>query len=93
MAHVKGVGTTSLGRDSQSKRLGIKTYAGEQVRPGMIIVRQRGSAMRAGKNVRRGSDDTLYALLSGKVNFRVRKIRRFDGTLKNARFVDVVPVK
>lgn len=93
MAHVKGVGTTSLGRDSQSKRLGIKTYAGEQVRPGMIIVRQRGSAMRAGKNVRRGSDDTLYALLSGKVNFRVRKIRRFDGTLKTARFVDVVAVK
>ncbi len=91
MAHVKGVGTTSLGRDSQSKRLGIKTYAGERVRPGMIIVRQRGSAVRAGKNVRRGKDDTLYAAIAGKVNFRLRKIRRFDGTLKAARFADVTP--
>ncbi|MEK7631293.1 MAG: 50S ribosomal protein L27 [Patescibacteria group bacterium] len=90
MAHVKGVGTTSLGRDSKAKRLGIKAYAGEQVRPGMIIVRQRGSAMRAGKNIRRGNDDTLYAVTAGKVQFRMRKVRRFDGTLKSARFVDVV---
>ncbi len=90
MAHVKGVGTTSLGRDSQSKRLGIKAYAGEVVRPGSILVRQRGTAIRAGKNVRRGGDDTLYALLKGKVSFRVRKVRRFDGSLRQSRFVDVV---
>lgn len=90
MAHVKGVGTTSLGRDSQSKRLGVKVYAGEKVRAGMIIVRQRGSAVRAGKNVRRGNDDTLYAAVAGTIQFRQRKIRRFDGTLKTARFADVV---
>lgn len=90
MAHVKGVGTTSLGRDSQSKRLGVKTYAGQVVRAGMIIIRQRGTAVRPGKNVRRGNDDTLYAAVAGKVRFRTRKIRRFDGTLKTARFAEVV---
>ncbi len=90
MAHVKGVGTTSLGRDSQSKRLGIKTYAGESVRPGAILVRQRGTAIRVGKNVRRGGDDTLYAARAGTVAFRMRKVKRFDGSLRRARFVDVV---
>ncbi len=91
MAHVKGVGTTSLGRDSQSKRLGIKAYAGEKVHAGEILIRQRGTAVRPGKNVLRGSDDTLYAHVSGTVGFRTRRIRRFDGNLKTARFVDVVP--
>jgi len=93
MAHVKGAGTTSLGRDSQSKRLGVKAYAGEPVRPGMIIIRQRGTAVRPGKNVRRGSDDTLYALAAGVVAFRSRKVRRFDGKLTSARFADVMPAK
>jgi large subunit ribosomal protein L27 len=89
MAHVKGVGTTSLGRDSQSKRLGVKAYAGERVHAGAIIVRQRGTPIRAGKNVVRGSDDTLYAKMAGTVAFRTRKVRRFDGNLKGIRFVDV----
>lgn len=89
MAHVKGVGTTSLGRDSQSKRLGVKAYAGEKVHAGAIIVRQRGTAVRAGKNVLRGGDDTLYAKTAGTVAFRARKVRRFDGNLKRVHFVDV----
>jgi large subunit ribosomal protein L27 len=89
MAHVKGVGTTSLGRDSQSKRLGVKAYAGEKVHAGAIIVRQRGTAIRPGKNVVRGGDDTLYAKTAGTVAFRMRKVRRFDGNLKGARFVDI----
>lgn len=89
MAHVKGVGTTSLGRDSQSKRLGVKAYAGEHVRAGAIIVRQRGTAIRPGRNVIRGGDDTLYAKTAGTVAFRTRKVRRFDGNLKGVRFVDV----
>lgn len=89
MAHVKGAGTTSLGRDSQSKRLGVKAYAGERVHAGAIIIRQRGTAIRPGKNVLRGGDDTLYAKTAGVVAFRSRKVRRFDGTLKGARFVDV----
>lgn len=89
MAHVKGAGTTSLGRDSQSKRLGVKAYAGERVNAGSIIIRQRGTAIRPGKNVLRGGDDTLYAKTAGIVSFRSRKVRRFDGKLKGARFVDV----
>ena len=89
MAHVKGAGTTSLGRDSQSKRLGVKAYAGERIRAGAIIIRQRGTAIRPGKNVLRGGDDTLYAKSAGTVAFRSRKVRRFDGTLKLARFVDI----
>lgn len=93
MAHVKGVGTTSLGRDSQSKRLGIKVYAGEKIKAGMIIVRQRGSKIRAGKNVGHGSDDTLYALKNGFVVFKNKKIRLFNGKLKAASFVHVAPIK
>jgi len=93
MAHVKGVGTTSLGRDSQSKRLGIKVYAGEKIKAGMIIVRQRGAKIRAGKNVGHGSDDTLYALKNGLVAFSNKKVKRFNGKLKAASFVEVTPVK
>ncbi|MFA6587775.1 MAG: 50S ribosomal protein L27 [Patescibacteria group bacterium] len=90
MAHVKGVGTTSLGRDSQSKRLGTKVYAGETIKTGMIIVRQRGTKIRPGKNVKRGSDDTLFALKAGIVKFSFKKIRRFDGKLITTRFAEVV---
>ena len=93
MAHVKGVGTTSLGRDSQAKRLGIKAYAGEAVHAGAILVRQRGTAIRAGKNVMRGGDDTLYAKKPGFIAFQTRKVRRFDGNLKRVRVIDVNPTR
>ncbi|MGB2798594.1 MAG: 50S ribosomal protein L27 [Dehalococcoidia bacterium] len=69
MAHKKGGGSTRLGRDSQSKRLGVKRYGGEQVRAGNIIVRQRGTRIRPGSNVGMGRDHTLFALIDGKVKF------------------------
>jgi large subunit ribosomal protein L27 len=69
MAHKKGGGSTRNGRDSNAKRLGIKRYGGEQVAPGMIIVRQRGTKYRPGNNVGLGSDYTIYALIDGQVTF------------------------
>jgi large subunit ribosomal protein L27 len=69
MAHKKGGGTSRLGRDSQSKRLGVKRYAGQQVKAGTIIVRQRGTRIHPGQNVGVGKDYTLYALIDGVVTF------------------------
>ena len=70
MAHKKGQGSTRNGRDSHSKRLGIKVGAGEIVKTGSILVRQRGTKWHPGKNVARGTDDTLFALVDGIVSFR-----------------------
>ena len=69
MAHKKGMGSTQNGRDSASKRLGIKKYGGEIVKTGCIIVRQRGTHIRPGRNVGRGGDDTLFAKIEGRVMF------------------------
>lgn len=69
MAHKKGVGSSRNGRDSRSKRLGVKEHAGEFVPAGSILVRQRGTRIRPGVNVGVGSDDTLYARASGRVAF------------------------
>jgi large subunit ribosomal protein L27 len=69
MAHKKGGGSTHCGRDSISKRLGVKKYAGQEVIAGNILVRQKGSHILAGENVGVGKDFTLYALSAGKVNF------------------------
>jgi large subunit ribosomal protein L27 len=69
MAHKKGGGSTKLGRDSQSKRLGVKRYAGQQVHAGTILVRQRGTRIRPGDNVGVGRDHTLFALIDGVVSF------------------------
>jgi len=77
MAHKKGQGSTRNGRDSNAQRLGVKAFGGQAVTTGSIIVRQRGTPFRPGANVRRGRDDTLFALRDGKVSFR-------------GRFVDVV---
>ena len=68
-AHKKGVGSTKNGRDSESKRLGVKKSDGQAVLAGNIIIRQRGTAVRAGENVGVGKDHTLYALIDGKVKF------------------------
>ncbi len=68
-AHKKGVGSTKNGRDSESKRLGVKKSDGQAVIAGNIIIRQRGTAVHPGKNVGIGSDDTLFALIDGKVKF------------------------
>ncbi|MFN6132763.1 MAG: 50S ribosomal protein L27 [Synechococcaceae cyanobacterium] len=74
MAHKKGTGSTRNGRDSNAKRLGVKRYGGESVSAGSILIRQRGTSVLPGLNVGRGSDDTLYALVDGVVNFET--IRR-----------------
>jgi len=72
MAHKKGLGSSKNGRDSQSKRLGIKLFSGQVVPGGSIIVRQRGTRYKAGENVGIGKDDTLFAKISGRVEWRDR---------------------
>ncbi|OGU37298.1 MAG: 50S ribosomal protein L27, partial [Ignavibacteria bacterium GWA2_36_19] len=72
MAHKKGQGSTRNGRDSNAQRLGVKRFGGEQVLAGNIIVRQRGTKFHAGRNVMRAGDDTLFALIDGKVKFEVK---------------------
>jgi len=69
MAHKKGVGSSRNGRDSQSQRLGIKKFGGQPVRAGNILVRQRGTKFHPGNNVQKGSDDTLFSLIDGVVQF------------------------
>jgi large subunit ribosomal protein L27 len=76
MAHKKGGGSSRNGRDSNAKRLGVKAFAGETVKAGAIIVRQRGTRFRPGANVGIGSDDTLFAKAQGKVVFTVGKAGR-----------------
>jgi large subunit ribosomal protein L27 len=76
MAHKKGLGSTKNGRDSQAKRLGVKRFAGQIVKAGTILVRQRGTRLKPGDNVGIGRDDTLFALVPGKVDFTHGKDRR-----------------
>ncbi|MDO4712157.1 MAG: 50S ribosomal protein L27 [Peptostreptococcaceae bacterium] len=75
-ASKKGVGSSKNGRDSQSKRLGVKKFDGEVVPAGSIIVRQRGTKIHPGNNVGRGGDDTLFALIDGKVKFEIKDKKR-----------------
>ncbi|MGL4879565.1 MAG: 50S ribosomal protein L27 [Waterburya sp.] len=72
MAHKKGTGSTRNGRDSNSKRLGVKRYGGQEVTAGSILIRQRGTKVYPGNNVGRGKDDTLYSLINGIVKFEYR---------------------
>ena len=83
MAHKKGQGSSRNGRDSHSKRLGVKRFGGELVKGGSILVRQRGTPLRAGSNVGRGRDDTLFAKVDGVV--------LFEDKGSNGRFVSVLP--
>ena len=84
MAHKKGGGTTRNGRDSESKRLGVKVYGGQTINAGGIIIRQRGTKTHAGENVGMGKDHTLFALVPGKVQFVIKGA-------ENRQFVTVVP--
>ena len=84
MAHKKGASSSSNGRDSESKRLGVKRFGGQQVKAGEIIVRQRGTKFHPGENVGRGGDDTLFALAAGFVEF---------GTKRGRRMVNIVPAE
>lgn len=92
MAHKKAGGSTALGRDSQGQRLGTKLYAGERAKLGAIIVRQRGTKIRPGLNVAKGSDDTLFAMAPGIVKFTNRRVKRFTGAYKLAKYANVIPV-
>ncbi len=88
MAHKKGTGSTRNGRDSNSKRLGVKAYGGEKVSAGSILIRQRGTSVLPGNNVGRGKDDTLFALSDGIVSFetirrRLRNRKRINIALLN----------
>jgi len=89
MAHRKAGGSTKLGRDSISKRLGTKVTTGQKVNAGSILIRQRGTKFHAGKNVRKGADDTLYAVKAGLVSFITKKVKKYDGKLKTTKFVTV----
>lgn len=84
MAHKKAAGSTRNGRDSESKRLGVKRYGGEQVLAGNILVRQRGTQFHPGNNVGCGKDHTLFAKATGEVKFVIRGP-------KNRRFIDIIP--
>ena len=77
MAHKKGLGSSRNGRDSESKRLGVKIFAGQAVRTGMIIVRQRGTKFRPGPGVGLGRDHTIFALREGTVEFRTSGDKRY----------------
>ena len=90
MAHKKAGGSTRLGRDSQPKYLGTKVGDGQTVSAGAVLVRQRGTKIHVGENVRKGKDDTLYAAIAGKVKFTSRKRTRFDGSLKKTTFANIV---
>lgn len=92
MAHTKSGGTTRLGRDSGPQYLGVKKYDGEPVRPGDILVRQRGSSILPGLNVRQGKDYTLYSVSQGAVKFMEKRKVRFDGKVRRAKEVNVLPV-
>jgi large subunit ribosomal protein L27 len=76
MAHKKGVGSSRNGRDSNAQYLGVKRFGGQRVRAGNILVRQRGTKFHPGSNVRRGKDDTLFALIDGVVKFEHKDKRR-----------------
>lgn len=89
MAKTKSTGTTRLGRDSIAKRLGVKKFSGQKVQPGQVLIRQRGTKFLPGKNVKRGADDTLYALRPGVVKFRTIRKRRFDNSQRIAKVVNV----
>ncbi len=90
MAHTKAKSAARNNRESESKRLGVKLFDGEPVAKGEIIVRQRGTKFYPGFGVRRGGDDTLYAIQSGKVKFLKRQKTAFDGSRKRVNVVSVL---
>jgi large subunit ribosomal protein L27 len=93
MSKTKQGGSSRLGRDSAAQRLGIKAYAGEKVKIGMIIVRQRGTKYLLGKNVKMGSDDTIYAMKDGVVSFSTKIKTLYDGSRRTAKVVSVNPTE
>lgn len=93
MSHTKAGGSVKTGRDSRSKRLGVKLFGGQFVRSGGVLVRQRGTRMEAGVGVAVGNDHTLFAMTDGTVQFTVKKVQKFTGTKVRRTFVSVVSDK
>ncbi|HLD70274.1 MAG TPA: 50S ribosomal protein L27 [Negativicutes bacterium] len=93
MSTSKSTGASRLGRDSAAQRLGIKIYGGQVANVGQIIVRQRGTRYLIGKNVKQGSDDTIYAAITGTVRFSTRLKKLFDGRQRVATVVNLDPIK
>ena len=91
MAHTKSGGSTKLGRDSASKRLGVKRQEGEFVNAGEVLIRQRGAKYGTGSNVLHGKDDTLYSAIAGAVKFSRQIKKRFDGSLRKTTVISVIP--
>lgn len=89
MAHKKAGGSTSLGRDSVSKRLGVKIFGDQRVNKGEIIIRQHGTKFYPGKNVRLADDSTLYSAIDGVVKFKKKMMTKFHGGLRRTRVVSV----
>jgi large subunit ribosomal protein L27 len=89
MAKTKSKKSSRLGRDSKPKYLGVKLFGGQKVKVGQIIIRQRGTKFLAGKNVKRGRDDTLFALKDGVVKFVTKRVRGFDNSQRKAKIVNV----
>ena len=90
MAHTKAIGSTKLGRDSISKRLGVKRQDGEKVAVGQIVIRQRGTRYLAGVGVKRAGDDTFFATKNGMVKFSTKVKTKFDGNRRTATVVSVI---
>jgi large subunit ribosomal protein L27 len=93
MAHTKSLGSTKLGRDSESKRLGIKVTHGQIAKAGEIVLRQRGNRYLTGKNIRRAGDDTLYAAVTGTVQYKQTKKTGYSGIRRYAKIVSLIPAK
>lgn len=91
MAKTKAAGATKLGRDSLPKYLGVKLFDGQKAKSGSIIIRQRGTKFLAGKNVRRGRDDTLYAVKEGLVRFNTKRKKGFNNSQRIVKIVNVEP--
>jgi len=89
MAKTKAAGATKLGRDSRPKYLGIKIFDGQKIKVGQILVRQRGTRIYPGKNVRKAGDDTLYAMKEGTVRFTTKKKISFNNSQKKVKIVNV----
>jgi len=90
MAHRKAGGTSRVLRDSNPKYLGIKTNHGQKIKPGVIIIRQRGTKFIAGKNVGQGKDDTLFAKEEGTVNISTKRKTMFTGKVVKRKLVDIL---
>jgi len=89
MAKTKAAGSTRLGRDSRPKYLGVKLFEGQEAKAGTIIIRQRGSGFLPGKNVKKGRDDTLYALRAGVVRFATKRKKGFNNAQRKVKVVNV----